>query len=48
MDKPTICCNTSCPERFTCQKFSRALDVNSGKINNYELIECNNFNSYEK
>ena len=38
--KIPICCNTQCPERFSCGKFSRAMDVNSGKIlGNYYIIE---------
>lgn len=49
MEKTTICCNVNCPEKFTCQKFSRALDVNSGKIKaNYVEIKCEKFNEYEK
>lgn len=44
-----ICCNVSCPERFTCQKFSRAMDVNAGKITfGYQEIKCEKFNEYEK
>lgn len=49
MEKTTICCNVNCSEKFTCQKFSRALDVNSGKIKaNYVEIKCEKFNEYEK
>ena len=42
----SICCNTKCGERFSCAKFSRALDVNSGKIKAryYEVEKC----EYEK
>lgn len=38
----SICCNVHCTERFTCAKFARALDVNSGKIkaNYYEVEKC--------
>lgn len=38
----SICCNVHCTERFTCAKFSRALDVNGGKIkaNYYEVKKC--------
>lgn len=37
-DKVIICCNVTCDERFRCAKFSRALDVNAGKITgNYDL-----------
>lgn len=41
-----ICCKVSCPERFSCAKFARALDVNGGKIKaNYrEVDKC----EYEK
>lgn len=35
----SIYCNTQCQERLSCQKFSRALDVNSGKIKLYYIIE---------
>ena len=45
----TICCNVSCSERFTCQKFSRALDVNSGKIlKGYAEVKCERCSEYEK
>ena len=44
----TICCNTSCPQRFDCRQFQRALDVNVGKEKVYEIIDCVNFNNYEK
>lgn len=42
----SICCNVQCRERFTCAKFSRALDVNGGKIRAlyYEVEKC----EYEK
>lgn len=45
-NKISICCNVKCAERFTCAKFARALDVNSGKIvsNYYEVEKC----EYEK
>lgn len=49
MDKITICCNVVCPERFGCGCFSRAMDVNSGKITSgYRIIECVRGNYYEK
>lgn len=48
INAPAICCRTDCPERFSCQKFSRALDVNQGKLKLFEIITCNNFNQYEK
>ena len=42
----SICCKVSCPERFSCAKFARALDVNIGKIvaGYYEIEGC----EYEK
>lgn len=42
----SICCNLKCAERFSCAKFARALDVNSGKIKSgyYEVEKC----EYEK
>lgn len=43
-----ICCNVGCPERFSCQLFARALDVNAGKIKQYQIINCQNFNFYKK
>jgi hypothetical protein len=43
-----ICCNVNCPERFSCQLFARAMDVNSGKMMLYQIIECKNFNYYKK
>ena len=49
MEMILICCNVGCAERFSCQKFARALDVNSGKIKaNYEEVECEKFSQYEK
>ena len=49
MEKVTICCNVNCGERFSCQKFSRAMDVNGGKItSNYIEVKCEKFNQYEK
>lgn len=48
MDNVSICCDVKCGLRFECRKFSNALDVNSGKITNYEIIECVNQNYYEK
>lgn len=39
-EKISICCDTTCQERFTCAKFSRALDVNCGKIKSgYYIVE---------
>lgn len=44
----SICCNVKCPDRFTCAQFSRAMDINSGKLyageNFYIIDKC----SYEK
>lgn len=35
-----ICCKIDCPNKFTCAKFGRALDVNSGKIKQgYYIVE---------
>lgn len=49
MDITYVCCNVQCVERFSCQKFARALDVNAGKIKaNYQEVECNKFSEYEK
>lgn len=49
MERVTICCNTGCGERLSCQKFARALDVNSGKVKTgYVIVECDKFNQYEK
>lgn len=49
MNNITICCNVGCPQRFSCGCFSRAMDVNAGKIvSGYAIIECINFNYYEK
>ena len=49
MEQITICCNVSCAERFSCQKFSRAMDVNAGKIRaNYIEVKCERFSEYEK
>lgn len=36
----SICCKTDCPHRMECAKFTRAMDVNAGKIvSGYYLIE---------
>lgn len=44
-----ICCNVECPQRWDCQKFQRALDVNSGKIvKDYKEVKCERCNEYEK
>lgn len=49
MDEITICCNVTCPIRFTCATFARAIDVNSGKVTGgYRIIECVKSNHYEK
>ena len=32
MEEVKVCCKVDCRERFSCAKFARALDVNSGKI----------------
>ena len=49
MEEVNICCNVSCQLRFSCQTFSRAVDVNMGKIRSgYRIIECKNANFYEK
>lgn len=49
MSETTICCNTSCPIRFTCATFSRAVDVNIGVIKTgYRIIECVKSNHYEE
>ena len=35
-----ICVDIKCPSRLDCKKFTRALDVNSGKITKgYYIIE---------
>lgn len=44
----TICCDVTCPQRMECAKFSRALDVNAGKVKVYEMVECVNYSQYEK
>ena len=45
----TICCNVSCPVRFSCATFGRAVDVNVGKIRaGYRIIECVKSEYYEK
>lgn len=45
MEKVSICCDVKCRERFSCAKFTRALDVNAGKIRSYyEVDKC----EYEK
>lgn len=43
-----ICCNVNCSDRLSCKAFSLAMDVNAGKISDYEIIECVNHNYYEK
>ena len=49
MENVLICCNVKCPDRFSCAKFARAMDVNSGKIlSGYQIVECNNHSEYEK
>lgn len=49
MDDVNICCNVNCSERFSCACFSRALDVNAGKIlKGYRIIECKKGNYWEK
>lgn len=46
IESVSICCRVQCPNRFSCAKFGRALDVNAGKIkaNYYEVDKC----EYEK
>lgn len=34
-----ICVDIKCPSRLDCKKFTRALDVNAGKIKQYRIIE---------
>ena len=49
VEQVTICCDVTCPERFSCQKFARAMDVNGGKITNgYTIVKCEKFKEYEK
>lgn len=49
MEPILICCNVGCPQRFSCQKFARALDVNGGKIKaNYQEVVCEKFSMFEK
>lgn len=43
-----ICCNVECGARFDCRLFAAALDVNAGKIKHYNIIQCINFNYYQK
>lgn len=43
-----ICCNIECGARFDCRLFAAALDVNAGKIKHYNIIQCINFNYYQK
>lgn len=36
----SICCNVNCPDRHSCAQFTRAMDVNAGKIvEEYHIIE---------
>lgn len=44
----TICCDVSCPERLSCQKFRRAMEVNAGQRCAYEIVKCEKFSEYEK
>lgn len=39
MEQASICIDLKCPSRLECKKFSRALDVNAGKIKQYRIIE---------
>lgn len=39
MEKVAICVDLKCPSRLDCKKFTRALDVNSGKIKEYYIID---------
>ena len=43
-----ICCNVKCAQRLECKLFAAALDANSGKISDYEIVECVNYNFFEK
>lgn len=45
----TICCDVSCRVRLECAKFTRALEVNSGRIRSgYVEVKCENGSEYEK
>lgn len=48
MEAVSICCDVTCRRRMECAQFSRALDVNAGKVKLYYIIECKDFNGYEK
>lgn len=48
MERKDICCNMECDARFDCQTFNAALDVIAGKIRDYNIIECKNFNHFIK
>lgn len=44
----TICCDMTCSVRMECRKFLNALDVNSGKAKDYQIVECNHADQYER
>ena len=48
METVNICCNVGCAERHSCAQFSRAMDVNSGKLSYGENVRILDRCSYEK
>lgn len=49
MTSVSICCNTTCAQRFQCAKFARAMDVNNGIIKNgYYIIDKCDFELWKK
>lgn len=49
MEPIYVCCNVYCPLRLECAKFSRALDVNVGKIVfGYAEVNCEGGKQFER